>query len=112
MGPPGVRRRRPPGRAAPPARRRRGDHAAADLHPRRDRAHRLGPRGGGRRGVRSVTPAGVWGRWIDDESAAIRAAGRWREPRSFDAAGPAGRLTATGQDVVSFASNDYLGLTR
>ena len=48
---------------------------------------------------------GRWARWIDAEATAIRTAGQWREPRSFDAAGPAGRLTATGQDVVSFASN-------
>ena len=50
-----------------------------------------------------------WTRWAASESASIRAAGRWRSPRAFDAAGPAGRLDA--RDVVSFASNDYLGLT-
>ena len=57
-------------------------------------------------------PGGAWGRWADEQSAGIREAGQWREPRSFDAAGPRGRLTATGQDVVSFASNDYLGLSQ
>jgi 8-amino-7-oxononanoate synthase len=35
--------------------------------------------------------------------------GRWRAPRSFDALGPAGTLD--GAAVVSFASNDYLGLS-
>jgi 8-amino-7-oxononanoate synthase len=35
--------------------------------------------------------------------------GRWRAPRSFDALGPAGTLD--GEAVVSFASNDYLGLS-
>ncbi len=35
--------------------------------------------------------------------------GRWRAPRAFDARGPAGTLG--GADVVSFASNDYLGLS-
>ncbi|HUE08604.1 MAG TPA: 8-amino-7-oxononanoate synthase [Acidimicrobiales bacterium] len=35
--------------------------------------------------------------------------GRWRAPRTFDARGPAGTLE--GADVVSFASNDYLGLS-
>ena len=49
---------------------------------------------------------------VTSEADGIRAAGQWREPRSFDAAGPRGRLTATGQDVVSFASNDYLGLSQ
>jgi 8-amino-7-oxononanoate synthase len=59
-----------------------------------------------------VSPDRVWERWVDAEAAGIRDAGQWREPRSFDAAGPSGRLTATGQDVVSFASNDYLGLSQ
>jgi 8-amino-7-oxononanoate synthase len=35
--------------------------------------------------------------------------GRWRAPRAFDAQGPDGTLE--GADVVSFASNDYLGLS-
>jgi 8-amino-7-oxononanoate synthase len=35
--------------------------------------------------------------------------GRWRAPREFDAFGPTGRLE--GGPVVSFASNDYLGLS-
>jgi len=55
---------------------------------------------------------GAWPRWVGEQAEGIRAAGRWREPRSFDAAGPQGRLVATGQGVVSFASNDYLGLSQ
>src|SRR3954451_19987920 len=39
-------------------------------------------------------------------------AGRWRAPRDFDAAGPEGKLAPDGRPVVSFASNDYLGLTQ
>jgi 8-amino-7-oxononanoate synthase len=35
--------------------------------------------------------------------------GRWRAPREFDARGPVGTLD--GAAVVSFASNDYLGLS-
>ena len=35
--------------------------------------------------------------------------GRWRAPRTFDALGPTGVLD--GAPVVSFASNDYLGLS-
>lgn len=53
-----------------------------------------------------------WDAWTVEQAEAVRAAGQWREPRSFDAAGPAGRLTATGREVVSFASNDYLGLSQ
>jgi len=48
--------------------------------------------------------------WTDRERAAIHAADRWRRPRDLDARGPAGTL-ADGTAVVSFASNDYLGLT-
>jgi 8-amino-7-oxononanoate synthase len=42
-----------------------------------------------------------WDEWVDGESHAIRATGRWREVRDHD-----------GPPPVSFASNDYLGLTR
>ncbi|QXC60464.1 8-amino-7-oxononanoate synthase [Aquihabitans sp. G128] len=55
--------------------------------------------------------AGDWSDWLDRRLAAIRADGRWREPRDFDAWGPRGTLTASGRSVVSFASNDYLGLS-
>ncbi len=50
-----------------------------------------------------------WASWAEDQLDAVRAAGRWRFLRPFDAWGPAGALAGT--DVVSFASNDYLGLT-
>lgn len=59
-----------------------------------------------------------WTDWADEQTAAIRAAGQWRAPRTFDAAGPAGSLRVDPDkpdesvDVVSFASNDYLGLTQ
>jgi 8-amino-7-oxononanoate synthase len=54
-------------------------------------------------------------RWIDwarAETSAIRDTGRWRAPRDLDAAGPEGKLAPDGRPVVSFASNDYLGLTQ
>lgn len=47
-----------------------------------------------------------WVAWAEAEGAAIRAAGRWREVRDLDGGGP--RFGA----MVSFASNDYLGLTQ
>ncbi len=53
----------------------------------------------------------TWKAWAEREVNAIRAAGRWRAPRTLDAKGPEGTLTADGRAVVSFASNDYLGLT-
>ena len=42
---------------------------------------------------------------------AIRAEGRWRAYRDFDALGPEGTLVAEDRRVISFASNDYLGLS-
>jgi 8-amino-7-oxononanoate synthase len=53
----------------------------------------------------------TWHAWAENEANAIRAAGRWRAPRTLDAKGPVGTLTADGRAVVSFASNDYLGLS-
>ena len=55
---------------------------------------------------------GHWTAWVEDQNAATRAAQRWRAPRPFDASGPEGVMTATGSCVVSFASNDYLGLSQ
>jgi 8-amino-7-oxononanoate synthase len=42
--------------------------------------------------------------------AGIRTAGRYRSPRAFDGLGPVGTL-GDGTKVVSFAGNDYLGLS-
>ncbi len=57
----------------------------------------------------------VWARWVADACDGVEAAGRWRSPRCFDARGHEGTLGVAGHDggrpVVSFASNDYLGLT-
>ena len=50
-----------------------------------------------------------WPTWLHAETDSIKSSDRWRSPRSFDANGPIGILD--GQTVVSFASNDYLGLT-
>ena len=53
-----------------------------------------------------------WHPWADRERDRIRSAGQWRAPRDLDAAGPEGKLAPDGAPVVSFASNDYLGLTQ
>jgi 8-amino-7-oxononanoate synthase len=52
-----------------------------------------------------------WARWAEAQCDATRRENRWRAVREFDAAGPEGILT-DGRRVVSFASNDYLGLTQ
>lgn len=51
----------------------------------------------------------VWSERVRSQLDAVIDDGRWRAPREFDALGPAGQLG--GSPVVSFASNDYLGLT-
>ena len=53
----------------------------------------------------------TWDAWASGEARAIRAAGRWRAPRDLDGLGPETMIAADGRPVVSFASNDYLGLT-
>ena len=51
-----------------------------------------------------------WTDWAERECDALRAAGRWRQVHDFDARGPLGRAAGVGP-VISFASNDYLGLS-
>jgi 8-amino-7-oxononanoate synthase len=63
-----------------------------------------------------VTDPATGMRWLDARLATIRDEGRWRAHREFDALGPRGtwRLRPDGvpaSAVVSFASNDYLGLS-
>ncbi|MHB8681425.1 MAG: aminotransferase class I/II-fold pyridoxal phosphate-dependent enzyme [Acidimicrobiales bacterium] len=52
-----------------------------------------------------------WAARVAERAAAVVAEGRWRAPVRFDTVGPRGRLGDDGTEVVSFASNDYLGLT-
>ncbi len=54
----------------------------------------------------------TWREWAEARGADIRRAGQWRAPRDLDATGPEGKLAPDGRAVVSFASNDYLGLTQ
>ncbi|MFA5882358.1 MAG: 8-amino-7-oxononanoate synthase [Acidimicrobiia bacterium] len=53
-----------------------------------------------------------WSDWAAAETERVHHAGQWRAPRDLDAAGPEGSLAPDGRAVVSFASNDYLGLTQ
>ncbi|HEX9530423.1 MAG TPA: 8-amino-7-oxononanoate synthase [Acidimicrobiales bacterium] len=52
-----------------------------------------------------------WATWAGTELSAIRAAGRWRVVRDLDGRGQVHSLAGVEGAVVSFASNDYLGLT-
>jgi len=54
----------------------------------------------------------TWDEWVDGALADVRAAGRWRAPRDLASGTPSTALHDTGQPVVSFAGNDYLGLTQ
>jgi len=50
-----------------------------------------------------------WAEWAAHRNDSTRAEGRWRTIRELDLRGPSGTLSEA--PVVSFASNDYLGLT-
>jgi 8-amino-7-oxononanoate synthase len=63
----------------------------------------------------SRTVPSPWAGRVQAELDAIRAAGRWRQPRDLATTGAmTGTMHTDGTEhpVVSFASNDYLGLTR
>ena len=49
-----------------------------------------------------------WNTWAERELDGLRAINRYRETVPFDGDGPEGKLQ--GRTLVSFASNDYLGL--
>lgn len=51
----------------------------------------------------------TWPDWMTDELRTVRDSDRWRSLRSFDSCGPTGGLD--GVPMVSYASNDYLGLS-
>ena len=49
-----------------------------------------------------------WDTWTADQLARVRSEGRWRKLTAYDGADVNGRVN--GRDIVTFASNDYLGL--
>ena len=61
---------------------------------------------------RSRTESSSWRERVEERNAEIRAEGRWRSIRTLEGGAPETTLLATGQRVVSFASNDYLGLSQ
>ncbi len=59
----------------------------------------------------SGSSAGPWAERIAARLEGVRAAGRWRSYRDLDSIGPRGRLVEHDRPVVTFAGNDYLGLS-
>lgn len=55
---------------------------------------------------------GSWRGRVEARNAQIRAEGRWRSICTLEGGGAETRVAATGQGVISFASNDYLGLSQ
>ena len=55
---------------------------------------------------------GGWRARVEARNAEIRGAGRWRSICALEDGAAETRIAATGQGVVSFASNDYLGLSQ
>jgi 8-amino-7-oxononanoate synthase len=58
-----------------------------------------------------VSGPAAWSEWVEASCRTVEAAHQWRRPRTFDARGPVGRLNDPEGEIVSFASNDYLGLS-
>lgn len=52
-----------------------------------------------------------WRAWAAGECGAIRRADHWRAVRTLDLRAPAAPADLDGRQVVSFAANDYLGLS-
>ncbi|HEX7096641.1 MAG TPA: 8-amino-7-oxononanoate synthase [Acidimicrobiales bacterium] len=53
-----------------------------------------------------------WRAWIDARLDEVRAKGQWRSVRDLSSGTPSTRLVAEARDVITFASNDYLGLSQ
>lgn len=53
-----------------------------------------------------------WHNWVDESCTEIAAAGQWRQPFDLETGHPLTVMSDSGREVVSFASNDYLGLTQ
>jgi 8-amino-7-oxononanoate synthase len=53
-----------------------------------------------------------WDGWAKAQAEAVRLAGRWRKLRPLEGGGPSFTIDGCPAPVVSFASNDYLGLSQ
>lgn len=65
---------------------------------------------GQRQGPAPEVVTSPWAAWTASRNDKARARRRWRDLNTFDAVGPRGTLGGHGH-VVSFAGNDYLGLS-
>jgi 8-amino-7-oxononanoate synthase len=62
--------------------------------------------------VEASTTTSLWSSLVQARGRRLEAGGWWRAPVTFDGRGPEGLLTEDGRKVVTFASDDYLGLSR
>ncbi|RIK08186.1 MAG: 8-amino-7-oxononanoate synthase [Acidobacteria bacterium] len=53
-----------------------------------------------------------WQDWVERSCTEIDLAGQWRRPFDVESGHPLTRVSDSGEEIVSFASNDYLGLTQ
>jgi len=53
----------------------------------------------------------LWSSLVEARRQRQDAEARWRSPVTFDGRGPEGVLVEDGRKVVTFASDDFLGLT-
>jgi 8-amino-7-oxononanoate synthase len=60
---------------------------------------------------RPQDPSG-WDTWVESQAGAIRQSGRWRTLRPLDGTAPLFSIAGRRGRIVSFASNDYLGLSQ
>jgi 8-amino-7-oxononanoate synthase len=54
----------------------------------------------------------LWSSLVEARGRRLDANGRWHAPVTFDGRGPEGLLGEDGRKIVTFASDDYLGLSR
>src|SRR5271154_2605313 len=55
--------------------------------------------------------ASLWSSLVEARSRRLGREGTWNGPVTFDGRGPEGLLTEEGRKVVTFSSDDYLGLS-
>ncbi len=71
----------------------------------------MGDTAGDTMNVEAPETASLWSSLVEARSRRLETDGRWNAPVTFDGRGPESLLTQDGRKVVTFASDDYLGLS-